>query len=67
MVPVWFTGSQLPSTVTKQSHKGKVRKKDVYLSDNKLMMKKTLQNRKGRGWEVSDFLSSEDSRDEWLL
>ena len=36
MVPVWFTGSQLPSTVTKRSHKSKVRKKDVYLSENNL-------------------------------
>ena len=36
MVPVWFTGSQLPLTVTKRSHKVKVTKKNVYLSDDNL-------------------------------
>ena len=36
MVPVWFTGSQLPPTVMKRSHKVKVAKKDVYLSDDNL-------------------------------
>ena len=33
---VWFTGSQLPPIVTKPSHKVKVTKKDVYLSDDNL-------------------------------
>ena len=32
MVPVWFSGNQLPSTVMKWSHKFKVTKKEVYLS-----------------------------------
>ena len=36
MVPVWFTRSQLPPTVTGRSHKVKVTKKDIYLSDDKL-------------------------------
>ena len=36
MVPVWFTRSQLPSTDMKRSHKVKVTKKDVYLSDDNL-------------------------------
>ena len=36
MVPVWFTGSQLPATDMKRSHKVKVTKKDVYLSDDNL-------------------------------
>ena len=36
MVPVWFTGSQLPPTDMKRSHKVKVTKKDVYLSDDNL-------------------------------
>ena len=36
MVPVWFTGSQLPPTVVKRSHKVKVTRKDVYLRDNNL-------------------------------
>ena len=46
---VWFTGSQLPPTVIKQSHKVKVTKKDVYLSDDNLADdKKTLQIRKER-------------------
>ena len=31
MVPVWFTGSQLPATYMKRSHKVKVTKKDMYL------------------------------------
>ena len=36
MVPVWFTGSQLPSTVMKRIHEVKVTKKDVYLSNDNL-------------------------------
>ena len=36
MVPVWFTGSRLPATVMKRSHKVKGTKKDVYLSDDNL-------------------------------
>ena len=36
MVPVWFTRSQLPPTVMGRSHKVKVTKKDIYLSDDKL-------------------------------
>ena len=36
MVPVWFTGSQLPSTVIKRSHKVKITKKDMHLSDDNL-------------------------------
>ena len=36
MVPVWFTGNELPPTVMKRSHKFKVTKKDVYLSDDNL-------------------------------
>ena len=36
MVPVWFTGSQLPPTDMKRSHKVKVTKKDVHLSDDNL-------------------------------
>ena len=36
MVPVWFTGSQLPPTGMKRSHKVKITKKDVYLSDGNL-------------------------------
>ena len=36
MVPVWFTENQLPTTDMKRSHKVKVTKKDVYLSDNNL-------------------------------
>ena len=47
MVPVWFTGSQLPPTVMKRSHKFKVAKKDVYLSNEnlaiQLMIKKTTE------------------------
>ena len=34
MVPVWFTGSRLPPTVMKRSHKVKGTKKNVYLSDD---------------------------------
>ena len=36
MVTVWFTRSQLPPTIMKQSHKVKVTKKDEYLSDDNL-------------------------------
>ena len=36
MALVSFTGSQLPPIVTKPSHKIKVTKKDVYLSDDNL-------------------------------
>ena len=36
MVPVWFTVSQLPPTDVKRSHKVKVTKKDVCLSDDNL-------------------------------
>ena len=36
MIPVWFPGSQLPSTNMKQRRKIKVTKKDVYLRDDKL-------------------------------
>ena len=36
MVPVWFTRTQLPPTVMKRSHKVKVTKKDMYLSDGNL-------------------------------
>ena len=36
MEPVWFTGSQLPAAVTRRSHKVKVTKNDVYLSDDNL-------------------------------
>ena len=36
MVLVWFTGSQLPPTVMRRSHKVKVMKKDAYLSDDNL-------------------------------
>ena len=36
MVPVWLTRSQLPATDMKRSHKVKVTKKDVYLSDDNL-------------------------------
>ena len=36
MVPVWFTGSQLPPTDMKRSHKVKITTKDVYLSDGNL-------------------------------
>ena len=36
VVPVWLTGSQLPPAVIKRSHKVKVTKKDVYLSDDNL-------------------------------
>ena len=36
MIPLWFTGSQLPSTITKRGHKVKVTKSDVYLSDDNL-------------------------------
>ena len=36
MVPVWFTGNEMPPTVMKRSHKFKVTKKDVYLSDDNL-------------------------------
>ena len=36
MVPVWFTGNQLPKTDMKRSHKVKVTKKDVYLRDDNL-------------------------------
>ena len=36
MVPISFTRSQLPPTVTKRSHKVKVTKKNVYLSDDNL-------------------------------
>ena len=36
MVPVWFIRTQLPLTVTKRSHKVKVTKKDIYLSDSNL-------------------------------
>ena len=32
MVPVSFSGNQVPSTVMKWSHKFKVTKKDMYLS-----------------------------------
>ena len=35
-VLVWITGSQLPPTVMKRSHKVKVTKKDLYLSDDDL-------------------------------
>ena len=127
MVPISFTRSQLPPTVTKRSHKVKVTKKNVYLSDDNLaddeenitepkrkrkqklitvspssesddsgitelnrintFGKKRLIDKFYEGdnenenvqvpeknnssenesdWEVSDFLSSEDSCDEWL-
>ena len=121
MVPVWSTGSQLPPTDMKRSHKVKVTKKDAYLRDDKLaddqeniiepkrkrkqklltvipsseinnfsitklnkintFGKKGLVDKfyegdyenennnssyKGSDREVSDFLSSEDSCDEWL-
>ena len=36
MVPVSFSRSQLPPTVMKRSHKVKVTKKDMYLSDDNL-------------------------------
>ena len=36
MVPVWFTGSRLPATVMKRSHKVKRTKNNVYLSDDNL-------------------------------
>ena len=36
MVPVWFTGSRLPPTVMKPSHKVKGTKNSVYLSDDNL-------------------------------
>ena len=36
MVPVWFTGSQMPPTDMKRSHKVIATKKDVYISDNNL-------------------------------
>ena len=35
-VPVWCNRIQLPLTVMKRSHKVKVTKKDVYLSDDNL-------------------------------
>ena len=127
MVPISFTRSQLPPTVTKRSHKVKVTKKNVYLSDDNLaddeenitepkrkrkqklitvspssesddsgitelnrintFGKKRLIDKFYEGdnenenvqvpeknnssenesdWKVSDFLSSEDSCDEWL-
>ena len=127
MVPISFTRSQLPPTVTKRSHRVKVTKKNVYLSDDNLaddeenitepkrkrkqklitvspssesddsgitelnrintFGKKRLIDKFYEGdnenenvqvpeknnssenesdWEVSDFLSSEDSCDEWL-
>ena len=36
MVPVWFTGNQLPATALKRSHKVKVTKNVVYLRDDDL-------------------------------
>ena len=37
MVPVWFTGGQLPPTDMKQNHQVKVSKKDVHLNDDNLL------------------------------
>ena len=45
---VWFTGSQLSSTVMKRSHKVKVTKTVVYLSDDNLADDKAEKNRKER-------------------
>ena len=36
MVPAWFAGNQLPLTVIKRSHKVRVAKKDVYLTNDNL-------------------------------
>ena len=36
MIAISFPGNQLPPTIMKQSHKVKVTKKDVYLSDDNL-------------------------------
>ena len=46
MILVWFIGSQLSPAVMKRSHKVKVTKKDVYLSDDNLADGKA--NRKER-------------------
>ena len=45
---VWFTGNQLSSTVMKRSHKVKVTKTVVYLSDDNLADDKAEKNRKER-------------------
>ena len=45
---VWFTGSQLSSTVMKRSHKVKVTKTVVYLSDDDLADDKAEKKEKAK-------------------